>query len=559
MNIVLIDSDNENKEFLTKYCALLNYQLEVFSSINDFHYLNEKSIKHTVDFTFIAISGRVDAIFEDAEAIKNLNDSVLVFILSSYREDFLLKSLKYGDGYLLKPFSCDFFLATINHHTSRAQLNRLLAKKNQKLLDYQQHIDQEYEIVEGLFFHHCKKHLINSDLIRYYTSPASLFNGDLLLTEYGPSGSLYMVVGDVTGHGLPAAVGALPVFSAFRAMVKKGKSVGGLAAAMNLALRTLLPDHMMMATSLLELNYATGQLVIWSGGMPDAVIVDHQGQLRQRIRSQHPPLAVVEPENFRQDVQIVQLDEGDRLYFFTDGIEESRNANDDMFGEQKLYDLFSGKADAIFNNIMIAYQQHQACGRQQNDDITLVELIYTPIKNKIIETDIVKTPVRSIPWTMQFNLLPDDLKYTDPVAQIINLIDNSIDIDPHKDYISTILSELYNNALEHGLLQLDSSIKKSQEGFVDYYLERKKRLSKLSSGTIDIVFEYRLQAPGGDGELSIDVSDSGAGFDYNAVPWIKNQSTGYGRGLHIVHALCDQVTFSEQGSRVKVVQNITRF
>ena len=41
-------------------------------------------------------------------------------------------------------------------------------------------------------------------------SPATTFNGDILLTAYPPSGHLHVLLGDFTGHGLSATIGALP-------------------------------------------------------------------------------------------------------------------------------------------------------------------------------------------------------------------------------------------------------------------------------------------------------------------------------------------------------------
>ena len=52
-------------------------------------------------------------------------------------------------------------------------------------------------------------------------SPVSIFNGDLLLATRTPSGSLYVMLGDFTGHGLPAAVGAIPVAEVFMGWQRK--------------------------------------------------------------------------------------------------------------------------------------------------------------------------------------------------------------------------------------------------------------------------------------------------------------------------------------------------
>jgi hypothetical protein len=46
------------------------------------------------------------------------------------------------------------------------------------------------------------------------------------------------------------------------------------------------------------------------------------------------------------------------------------------------------------------------------------------------------------------------------------------------------LAELYSNALEHGLLHLDSVLKNSAQGFAKYYALRHERLNALEEGYI---------------------------------------------------------------------------
>ena len=48
-------------------------------------------------------------------------------------------------------------------------------------------------------------------------SPMALFNGDVLLADISPTGSLMVLLGDFTGHGLPAAIGSMPLASIFMA------------------------------------------------------------------------------------------------------------------------------------------------------------------------------------------------------------------------------------------------------------------------------------------------------------------------------------------------------
>ena len=111
----------------------------------------------------------------------------------------------------------------------------------------------------------------------------------------------------------------------------------------------------------------------------------------------------------------------------------------------------------------------------------------------------------------------------------------------------TVLSELYSNALEHGLLRLDSAWKQDSDGFALYYQERSARLQALEDGWICLTIDHRPDGHAG-GELVLTCEDSGDGFSS-----VCSGADYAGRGLALVAALADELAFSEQGSRVRVV------
>lgn len=97
-----------------------------------------------------------------------------------------------------------------------------------------------------------------------------------------------------------------------------------------------------------------------------------------------------------------------------------------------------------------------------------------------------------------------------------------------------LISELVTNAIDHGVLKLNSRLKESDAGFRFYYDERARRLNSIASGWISVNTEW-MDA----GTLRISVQDSGAGFDYdNAVKDFSGDERLYGRGLAIIQSLC---------------------
>ena len=115
-----------------------------------------------------------------------------------------------------------------------------------------------------------------------------------------------------------------------------------------------------------------------------------------------------------------------------------------------------------------------------------------------------------------------------------------------------VMAELVGNAVDHGLLGLNSSLKSTPEGFTEYYQQRAQALAGLTEGRLLIRCSLATHDSGG--TLMIRVEDSGPGFDARrGVPEL-NHNAGYsGRGIPLVRSLCREVRFSDKGNVVEAV------
>lgn len=489
--------------------------------------------------------------YEAARHIRDIAGNThlpIIFLTGATDNDVLTRCLAIGDDYIKKPFAQDVIVAKTKAHLRVSQIYQQLEKQHNDLKHFQSGVDAEHSVVETIFANHFEKHIVESDNLRSHISSVSVFNGDVLLTALGPGGSLYAVIGDVTGHGLPAAVGAIPAYGAFRTMAMKGLGVGTIASEMNKQLRTLLPDHMMMAAAIIELSANAAQLTVWCGGMPAMIIDDGQGGIKQTIVARHAPLAAEEAEHFSQDVEVFAVDRGDRVFLFTDGVEEARDQHNRMFGEDRLHAMFDGNTVDVFDRILESLGEHTS-ESEQDDDITLVQLTCEPDSHYKLPV-VTRAEVDAIPWKLEVQLDAQKIRATDPVPQIIQLVSNSYAFDVHQDYVSTILSELYSNALEHGLLGLDSAIKQTDDGFIDYYEQRRDRLQALEHGSIHITVE--LSTASFD-QVAITITDTGDGFDYQK-DINSAEDNAFGRGTNIVNELCNSnIEYSNGGRTVTAV------
>lgn len=452
-----------------------------------------------------------------------------------------------GDDFISKPINEQVLKAKIQAHSRIKELNEQLSKQNEELTRLNQLTQQEHLIAERVFETAFQASLLDSKNTRHFVSPAANFNGDLLLIAVSPSGSLYGVVADFTGHGLPAAIGALPLSKIFFDAVAKGEAVSAIAKQLNSDLGKFLPDDIFAAAAIAELNAKANRLTLWMGGMPDAIMTDADGKLKQQYQSRHMPLGILEDDEFERDCYIIDVTHGDRLYLYTDGIPEAMSPIGNMYGERRLLSHFDGRTSDPFTNLIednIAFTGEKA----QADDITLLELTCIPVEIAATRTTESRSNSHQIPWSFSTKLSASEIQScSSPISKVLEVIGQHELIKDHSDYLFTILTELFSNALEHGILGLDSALKNDDDGYLEYYEQREQKLRELQQA--EIVIDVGFQWDKTHAELAIRVKDSGCGFDFEH-PIAVNDQASCGRGISLINSLCEEVRYSEGGTRV---------
>ena len=552
-SVLVVDDSGVNRQVLIEIICSVGHR--VWEAANGYEAiaLAKKTLPDIVilDVNMPGIDGYETGV--ELKALANDRYLPIIYITASAEEKHLIKSLSIGDDFILKPIYPQVIESKLSVHVRTLELYTTLYSQREELMDYRKYISREHALIETIFDQRSKDSLIETNNFRYHISSLSVFNGDLLLTVPSPLGGLYILIGDVTGHGLPAAVAGMPAHKTFHAMAKKGMNIGAIAREINQGLFEFLPPGMMLAATLIEVNQAGSEATIWSGGMPDSYIADDEKIVRS-IRSQHVPLGVLPNHEFMQDVRCIKLKPSESIIAYTDGLLESVNEEKEQFGEERLELILNSGAKDKFETLLDAYHRHiesSSGDKAASDDLTLIELssgCFGEMSTDLQREKTDQEAVHALPWKFAMNLTAEDLKRANPVPQITALLKNSLGLDVHQDYISTILSELFNNALEHGLLKLDSSQKDEEDGFFEYYSLRSQRLSELSEGLITIEVEYSSLIDAR--EITITVTDSGDGFEYTEEVGKVDQDAPFGFGMNLVAQLCHSLEYSEGGRKV---------
>lgn len=519
--------------------------------------------QHSPDLIFMDVMMPVMDGYEAASEIKQLAGdqfTPIIFLTAMSDEEALARCVEVGgDDFLSKPYSFTVLSAKVK----AMERIRILHRDTRMLYSRMQ---RDQEIAEQVFSNAVVADNVALDQIHSLLKPASVFSGDLMLTAFAPSHDLHVLLGDFTGHGLAAALGALPTSEAFRSMTAKGFAPQQILSAINNKLYNLLPTGMFLATQFVKVDHKLDHISIINCGMPDCFLISKEEMnIKHQIASESLPLGIAPDIDFKDSFHHFPADEGDRVILASDGVTEARNPEGELFGQTRFIASINKQDSSSYILEALAEDLETFCQEApQDDDISVVEI---PLIHELmpVPESAVHHIVRSgdIPYNLSTPAQPDciefqlvlygtQLRQADPVPILINYIQETAGLHEHRRPLFTILTELYINALDHGVLKLDSLLKQGEDGFTNYFQQREQRLQALTSGQIRIALRIHQDSDGG--YIVITMEDSGHGFDFKVLSKSEASETLYsGRGLILVKSLVKQLRFFEPGNKAEAI------
>jgi len=475
----------------------------------------------------------------------------IIFVTALSSEDSLATALESGgDDFISKPFNIDVLASKINAHLRIRSLNQQINIKNDLLNRHNQHLMNEQELIEHFFESAIQQSFLDEKYVKYHMSSMSAFNGDVLLVERAPHGGLYLIMGDFSGHGLTAAMGTLPVAMIFFKMVSESAAVGDIARELNSQLYKLMPPSMFFVATILELNAHGDIVTVWMGGNPESFRLSKEGELKSTIHAQHMPLGILSDDDFDVTPQVFNVDVEDKIYLYSDGITEAKNASDELFGDERLKETLitagENRFDAVLNKLKDFTGESS-----QSDDLTLVELtchaLSAPKENeKEIIDDL------ALDWNLSVAFTVDDMRMPNPVDKLTSILNAMPYLSRHKGVLHILLTEIYLNSLDHGVLKIESENKSDEDHFIEYYKKRDEALSLLEIAFIR--FNFSFFADEEKYYLKIDVSDSGDGYHIDGSK--NTDEMLHGRGLSIIQSFSEKISFSDDGKTMEVLYRL---
>jgi sigma-B regulation protein RsbU (phosphoserine phosphatase) len=172
------------------------------------------------------------------------------------------------------------------------------------------------------------------------TVPSRWVGGDFYdAVRVGPQ-TLGLLLGDVSGKGIPAAMQMARLMGEFRASVSHRADPEGVMQVLN----ELLCQRNVQLTSFVTIQYlvldmARRHIHFICAGHPPILLCHADGRIEQLGKVSNVPLGIDATFTYRQEAR--QLQPGDRLLLYSDGAYELRDEQGAMFGLARLADLFA--------------------------------------------------------------------------------------------------------------------------------------------------------------------------------------------------------------------------
>lgn len=371
IKVLIVDDEPINLQVLVNILSLQKYGITQASNGEEVLALIEQGFQPSIillDVMMPKMTG-YEVTQKLRERYLSTELPILLLTAKTQVQDIVIGLDSGANDYLSKPVAKDELLARIRTQINMCRLRtenmRLSAELEvtRKLQQMMLPKQQELAAIEGLE-------------IAGFREPAEVVGGDYY-DVLQHNGSVKIGIGDVTGHGLESGVLMLMAQTAVRTLLETNEI--DCVRFLDILNRTLYGNIQRMESSknmtLALLDYREGMLRL-SGQHEEIIVVRSSGEVEliDTINLGFPIGLEEEIADFIASEQ-VQLNSGDVVVLYTDGITEAENINRELYGLERLTELvrnnYQHSAEKIREFIINDVREYMG-SQKVFDDITLV-------------------------------------------------------------------------------------------------------------------------------------------------------------------------------------------
>jgi serine phosphatase RsbU (regulator of sigma subunit)/CHASE1-domain containing sensor protein/anti-sigma regulatory factor (Ser/Thr protein kinase) len=268
-------------------------------------------------------------------------------------------------------------LLVVRSRTRAEHYSKDLEVANEELESFHNSVEQELGTARSI-----QHALLPKDLpklegwkIAYHYQPAREVGGDFYDFLRLDDGRIGLVIGDVSGKGIAAALVMANTQSVLRAVARRGNiAPGRVLAEANEVLYAYIPAGTFVTCFYAVLDPESGRLVYSNAGHDPPY--SQRGGDAQELRARGMPLGLMPGMPYEEKEAVLAV--GDDLLLYSDGLVEAHDPEGEMFGFPRLRKFImtqsAGSGEELVDFLLAELARFTGADSEQEDDITLVTL-----------------------------------------------------------------------------------------------------------------------------------------------------------------------------------------
>lgn len=333
------------------------------------------------DGMYIILSGKADVFSSDGTRINRLGAGDFVGELGLINDDNRAATVRASSDVRCANISKRLFedIASRNRKIYGSFMNMLYTKTT-KLVTEQERIKSELSIATKI-----QADCLENDFTAFnrltavnltaHMKPAKEVGGDFYDVFMIDRDHLCFLIADVSGKGVPAALFMTMAKTHIKNFATVGLPLAEVAARANNQLCYKNESGMFVTAFICVLDVRSGEVQFVNAGH-NCPFVQKQGGAFEMFRAKaNLVFGLMEDVQYRE--QTLTLNPGDSIYLYTDGVTEALNPEQELFGDDRLYEILNrhrAQAGEPETFVQAIYREVQAFadGEPQADDITML-------------------------------------------------------------------------------------------------------------------------------------------------------------------------------------------
>lgn len=274
---------------------------------------------------------------------------------------------KGADDYLHKPFNSMELTTRISSLIKNYEYQQIISRRNAE-------IEKELEVARLL-----QQKLLPSSIpeVSGYSAhavyiPVDKVGGDFY-DIYHSEGVINLFIADVSGHGLPGAFLATVTRIALDNISSPGKKPQEILTLLNNVIMDYTVQSNFVTAFSARIDTSSNVMTYSCAGHEPPLLYRKKDQIFQELQTKGMPLGWF--DKLKIDENKVQLESGDRVVFYTDGITECRSSSGELFGDERFKQLIENSSDKtpeLFSETLIKELELFSDNDNFDDDITML-------------------------------------------------------------------------------------------------------------------------------------------------------------------------------------------